>query len=206
MGLIVGVDQNTLSVLDDVGAEIGTDGRFSWNIGALIEVGLTETLSLSLAPAYQHGGAKLLLAEATGGENPDYDSRLSFVEVPLFLRFNLPGRIKTYLAIGPTLAVPLDSKLEADISSIHMEGDAAEIIGGLNLGLAAAAGIRHQVGPRAVFLEARYTHGMSDLLTSGTVEFKADALRMTSDLPDLGEMFTRSLRIQVGLTFPLLGS
>ena len=203
LGVIGGVNMSDLRIADDAGVGTDTDGSKALSIGVTMEVGLNTWLFLQVAPMYSQSGATLLIADAT---TVDMDARLSFIETPLQLKLTLPGRIRPFVAAGPTVGYVLTSSLGSEIGGITFEGNANDVVHRLNVALGAAAGISTRIGRSTLFFETRYTSGLTDLFTGGPVEFRAGNLTQLVDYPDFGEIKTQSLRFLIGATIPVMGS
>lgn len=89
--------------------------------------------------------------------------RLDYLEVPILLRVPLgaAGGARLYAVAGPSFGYRLRARSRTTFSGATEEIDIADDIEQLDLGLAAGAGI----ALRALAVEARYTHGLSDIDT-----------------------------------------
>jgi|GEM_PF-725972 len=130
------------------------------------------------------------------GEN-DFEIKVDYVEVPLLAVLNFRyGRFAPYLMAGPTFAAEVRCRTEffEDDVEVQFDCDDAEarpLIFARNtvdIGAAFGGGVMIAVGPGAALIEARYTHGLSDINDS---EFDDTTIR------------NRSAYFMAGYAYPL---
>lgn len=186
IGVLAGVSLAKLSLTPaEPGGEFST--RAGLAAGAVVDVGLGKSVSLRIEPIYIEKGSNVridIFGPSTG------DLKLSYVEVPLLVKFSLgSGGARPYLLAGPTASYLLRAKGFSDESGETT--DILDVFKRADVGVSFGAGVRMPAGHAAVFVEGRYTLGLKDIQKD-----KAE-----SD-PTLKN---RSVAIAVGVTFPLGG-
>lgn len=141
------------------------DLRLSPTGGVFAEAELASTLGIQVEALYVTKGADF---EGEGvDENGDpvrFDSHLilTYVDVPVLLRVNLPGStsLAPYVVGGPTFGFGLDATAETDG---FPDVDYSDDLKTLDLGVLVGLGLRMPMGGARVDVEARYGTGFSDL-------------------------------------------
>ena len=122
---------------------------------------------------YLQKGAKQNLIDASFG-NAEFRFKGDIIEVPVFLKLDFnAGSIHPYLMAGPTVGFIVNSTLEIAGAGSEFKGDADDIIKTLDFGLGFGGGLSLPFGRNFVFLEARYTIGLSNINEGGTVQLKS---------------------------------
>ncbi len=183
-GVIGGLNLANLSVDPDAGVDISN--RTAFGIGGILSFGVGETLALQLEPMFLQKGAKLKLSEQ--GFTLEAEIKVSYIEVPAMLKFAFgSGDTKPYVMAGPTVGYLLSAKVKDDMEEQDIKDDVKNI----DFGLAFGGGVSLPMGNNTLFVEARYSLGLSDINDD-------------PDDPDTS-IKTRGIQIMAGITFPLGG-
>jgi hypothetical protein len=132
-------------------------------------------------PVSIEGGLQMALrggrsqAGTVGGNVVRQDLLLRYLEVPLLLRADLPGRIvEPHVAAGLNLAWLLSAQLEQTVSSApgpHLRTSVTDDMRGFALGAEVGAGLAVRVTKAGTLhLDWRYVYGLTDLL-AGSGQF-----------------------------------
>lgn len=97
------------------------------------------------------------------------ETKITYIEVPVLARFGLgTGNMAPYLMVGPSFAFEISCNGSFTISGVT-QSDKCES-GGQNsmrrkfdLGATGVAGLEFRMGPGALLIEGRYTHGLTNL-------------------------------------------
>ena len=174
-------------------------------LGAVLGMRLADHLYLHTTPVYAQGGPRWAVPTDFGTLDMDLD--LTYVEIPVFLKYEFGGQIQPYVLAGPALVYMFDRKLTTTVEDIHLEGDASDVLTRADWGVGVGLGMNIDFGPGLVMVEGRYRYGLSNIWRGGTVTFKAgDIVAATEDFPDTGEFKSRAFQLVVGVTFPIGGS
>jgi len=183
-GVIGGLNLANLSVDPDAGVDISN--RTAFGIGGILSFGVGETLALQLEPMFLQKGAKLKLSEQ--GFTLEAEIKVSYIEVPAMLKFAFgSGDTKPYVMAGPTVGYLLSAKVKDDMEEQDIKDDVKNI----DFGLAFGGGVSLPMGNNTLFVEARYSLGLSDINDD-------------PDDPDTS-IKTKGIQIMAGITFPLGG-
>lgn len=182
---------------DGLDQEIST--RYLVGIGGVFGVCLSKNVSLQLEPMYlQKGGIMEQYAPS-----PDLFIKSSFLEVPLFLKITFGENIRPYILAGPTVGFLLDSEVKGEISGLTFKADLKNILRRVDFGIGLGAGVSFPLGKGSVFLEGRYTFGLSNINKGGTLEFESGSIAITEVVEEHDELSTKGFQIMVGFTFPI---
>ena len=159
--------------------------------GAVVDVGLSDRLSVYLAPMFLGKGSQFRI------EADDFffeDSltgqfRLSYLELPVLLRVSGRGKVQPYVMAGPTVGYLLGARIRGQSRDIEKEKDAKEDFKKLDFGLDVGAGLRFPAGSASLFVEGHYVLGLWN------IEY---------DIYD-SKLRTRGFRAAAGLTFLSVG-
>ena len=106
------------------------------------------------------------------GTDDDGKIKLDYVEIPILLRFDL-GQL--YVMAGPSIGFDIGCEIEVEGFDTEFDCDDAgtDVFdrSKTDFGLTGVAGLELSLGPGSLFVEGRYTHGLSDLDKSD--QFKA---------------------------------
>jgi hypothetical protein len=149
-GVKAGVNFATLSG-DDVD---GLDGQTTVNFGGVVNIGITE--SLSVQPE--------LLYSRQGFENDDITAFLDYITIPIMADFKVAERLS--IQGGPQFGI--------NINAIEKDNDSGnevdfENVESLDIGLGIGAQYRLPIG---LFFQARYVAGLSNVFE----EFEGESI------------------------------
>ena len=170
IGFKLGMTSSDMDVSDDDGVSI--DRLTSLGGGGFLRFGFAG-LGLQID----------VLALTKGSETSDpaegnMDIKLDYVEVPVQLVFALgSSRLGPYIMVGPSVAFEVGCNVEMEDTGgneLESECDDADFFDrkSTDFGVSGAAGLQIPLGPGAMLLEGRYTHGLSNILDSETDETK----------------------------------
>ena len=200
-GLIGGLNFAELKVKNAEGVYRPTSPRTLFGIGGVIGFELNKNVSLHLEPMYLQKGSTILATR----NDPNWDLTMAFLEIPVFLKLSLGKTIRPYVLAGPTFGFLLSSKGEFVMDGEAFKGDLKDITKSFDVGLGFGAGLSFPLGKTFVFVEGRYTLGLSDLFKAGTVEWKSGNISVPGEGLEGNEMFTKGFQVMVGFTVPLGG-
>lgn len=202
VGVLGGINFADLNIKDDQGEKSNVSTRNTFGVGGIFELQLAQSVYLQLQPMYlQKGG--VLLQQPPDPEEIKF--KMSFIEVPLFLKVQFGDQIRPYLMGGPTFGYLLSSELESEISGFMFEGDLKHITRKFEVGVGFGAGVNIPVGSSNLFLDGRYTLGLTNLNEGGTFQAKAGDIILESEVAKESEVFSRGFQIMTGITFPIGG-
>lgn len=177
--------------------------RTVFGIGAVLEIGLSRNFILHMEPMYIQKGGRVEAGEDVTSD-PGGRIKSSFAEIPIFLKVTHGSRIRPYAMVGPSIGYLLSSHIELDAFGLAFEGDMKEVTNRIDFGLGFGGGIAIPMGIFSVFLEGRYTVGLTNLQKGGTMEVSAGPLAVPIDFDkDEAEYKNRGFRIMIGILYPL---
>jgi opacity protein-like surface antigen len=204
-GVIGGLNIAEIDYSDSRGTEQLTTSRTTFGIGGVFGFRLNQNVCLELEPMYlQKGGTDL--ADRT---NPDINWKMSFLEVPAFLKVSFGNEFRPYVMAGPTIGFLLSSTAEGEVGHLYggqplqvYKADLKDASKSFDFGIALGAGVGITIGMKTIFLDGRYTFGLVDLLQSGTIEWKSGDEVIVAQVAGGAELSTRGTQVMAGITFP----
>ncbi len=198
LGVIGGVNIANLNGEDVGGAKIDFSNRTAFGVGGVLDVGLNENVALSFEPMYLQKGAEFSETDPDLG-TATFTSKANYLEVPVLLKIAFgTGSARPYLMAGPTIGFNLSSKFELSVPGFSAEIDADKVTKSTDFGLVGGAGVSFTAGTSSIFVEGRYSLGLSDIVEAGTLEFMGEQLEFENV-----NVKTRGFQIMGGITFPL---
>jgi opacity protein-like surface antigen len=203
LGIIGGINIANISgdVLDENNQKqsLSTSSRTAFGIGGVLDLALSENVSLRFEPMYLQKGAKD--EEEVEGVTVTEKYKFTYIEVPAFIKIAFgTSNTRPYIMAGPSLGFLLSADLEFDIMGISASTDLKDAMSSTDFGLGFGGGVNFQLETLSIFLEARYALGLSDVFTGGTLTI----LGMTEEVPDEAlDIKTNGIQIMGGITFPL---
>jgi hypothetical protein len=198
-GLVGGLNFAELKVKNAEGVYRPTSPRTLFGLGGIIGFELNKNVSLQLEPMYLQKGATILATQI----DPNWDLTMTFLEIPVFLKLSLGKTVRPYVLAGPSFGFLLSSKGEFTMDGEAFNGDLKDITKSLDVGLGFGAGISFPLGKTFVFVEGRYTLGLTDLFKAGQVEWKSGGTTIPGEGLEGNEMSTKGFQVMVGFTIPL---
>jgi hypothetical protein len=202
LGVFGGVNFADLTGKDNQGDKLNVSTQNIFGVGAVMGLNLNQNFSLQLEPMYLQKGGVLLQ------EPPDTEEitfKMSFIEVPLLLKVQFGDQIRPYIMGGPTVGFLLSSKLESEIGGLLFKGDVKHITRKVDFGVGLGAGVSIPLGSSNIFLDGRYTLGLTDLNKGGTFTAKAGDIITKGEVDEAVEISTKGFQIMLGVAFPVGG-
>jgi hypothetical protein len=161
--LVIGAKVGATFSKIDVEGDDTEQSRFnSLGGGGFIRFGLG---GLSLQPEI------LALTKGSKVEDPGTDDdgkvKLDYIEIPVLLRFGLGQG--PYVMAGPSIGFDIGCTVEAEAFGAEFSSDCDEVGADIfdrnktDFGLTGVLGFEAGLGPGRIFVEGRYTHGLTDL-------------------------------------------
>jgi len=191
VGTMAGVNFSELDGRYSWGDPIDFSGRTVFGGGLILDLGLTERISIVFEPMYLQKSGKFserlfFIGEVTARPTASY------LELPLLLKFSpVRGVFCPYLALGLTYGFLLESDFQVtleDNSAVVFVKDATE---DSDFGYTFGGGLDLRFEHFGIFLETRYTLGEHDVWKGGEVY---------SYTLDDADVTTEGLQVLVGVT------
>lgn len=198
LGVMGGANFANLDGKDVDGSTIDFSSRTVYGVGGVLDIRLSENISLYFTPMYLQKGGELSDTDPDLGEET-FAYKLGYLELPALLKIDFgKSSVRPYLLAGPTIGFNLSSKLNYSVPSISQEIDAKDITESSDLGLTFGAGASFPAGANVIFVEGRYALGLSDVAKEGTLTFMGEDL-VSGD----ADAKTRGFQLMAGISFPL---
>lgn len=194
-GLMGGLHFSDMTI--EIGQEVqDVSDRLLWGAGGMIGFQIGNHIAVCLEPTYMRMGAVMK-------NNPsDITISSSVIELPLLLKARFGKRLKPYMVFGPAAAYILTAMGEVEINDIMLETDFMPIIQRFDLGLTAGVGFEIPVWLGSVFIEARYTLGLTNMNEGGVVEFKTQGILVDeAEILEDDVLKNKGFRIMAGTSF-----
>jgi len=201
LGLIGGTNIVSADVeIANEGADVSN--RTDFGIGGIIDWSMNQTFSIRLEPMYlQKGLGKTEIDIQPGVE---WYFKSAYLELPVFVKAEFGNDIKPYILIGPSFGLLLSSEVIAEISGLTFKGDSKSASEKLDISVVLGGGINYPLDKFTIFLEGRYSHGLTNIIKDGQVELSSGNVTQAVDWTKKTDSVKyRGIQIMGGVTFPL---
>jgi hypothetical protein len=207
VGIVGGLNFADLNLdIADMGDDLSMDldGLTSYGIGAVVDVPVYKNIYIRLEPMYLKRGGGLQADIPFDLPNIGLSVEFSYIELPFLLRAEFGDAVRPYILAGPTFGFLLDSYVTVEALGIGLRCSVKEIMKTFHPGITYGAGIRYPVGDFCLFLEGRYTLGLSNIIADGPFSIQVGQETIKESISeDAVEMKTKGLQLMVGITMPL---
>lgn len=195
--------------IQDISEEETTDSRIGFAAGLFVEKPFSDLISIQLEGLYVQKGGKDEASQAdVGVDVEDGDLILSYVDVPVLLKINIPvgEGFSPFIYGGGFAGYLLDATAEADGQDVEDEQDFAieDLATDLNYGVIFGAGLTFG----SFTLDIRYDMGLanifdkeSDLIQDLANELGGVDQQLLNELLDGIEITTSGLMVTAGISF-----
>lgn len=130
--------------------------RTSFNLGALVEIPVTEKFAIQ--PEVFYSGQGFDLVQRDDAEDTEF--QLDYINVPVLAKFYLVQGL--YVEAGPQLGFLVDSEIEGPNATLGLNEDNFN-----DIDFAGAVGVGYKFSG-GLYLNARYTQGFTDIYDGET--------------------------------------
>ena len=169
--------------------------------GILVEKELGPQLKLQVNPYLLHKGG---IAKAKA-DRPDIHFDLSYLELPVMVKYEMGEILNSHLCLGTSFGFNLGSKAQTTSQGIRnanpgsrYSADLDNVMQPFDVSLCLGAGIDLLWRGQAITMDVRYTHGLTDLLQDGHINWKSDSDRFTTESTG-DDLQSRSLQFLLGI-------
>lgn len=195
-GLTAGANFASISTDSDLAAY---DGRVLLVLGGVLEIELSDRISLRFEPMYLQKGAEAHFTSEL--DEVRYENSLDYLELPILLTYSFAATetLTPYLTFGPSVGFNLGAdfitRLPGGIAGT-LVADISEEIKLVDFGIAAGVGTRIRAGEGSFFIVSRYTWDLTNVFDN---PHESDCC----DFPGPVDLNNRGLQVLTGYTFPL---
>ena len=156
-----------------------------FGFGGVLDFNLNESVTLRLEPMYLQKGTTIDIIETY-----KIEFNVAYIEIPVMIMYNIgTSETKPYVMAGPTIGHNLSAELKISGGGMSGEDDVKDTISDFEFGLCFGAGVSVPMGNNFIFLEARYSLGLTNINDD-------------PEDPDT-EIKTKGIQIFAGITFPV---
>ena len=112
--------------------------------------------------------------------------------------------IRPYVMAGPTVGYLLRSNIELDAFGLTFQGDMSEVTKHWDFGLGLGGGVSFSLDMFTLFVEGRYTLGMTNLQKGGSFNVVAGSVAVPIDFDKDEDWYkNRGIQILAGVTISI---
>jgi hypothetical protein len=179
------------------------DSKTGLGFGGFLAINVTNCFAIQNEFLYMQKGAKgedsyVVVEEGIAIQvEEEVTAKLDYLEIPVLAKLTIPtaGNADFYFCGGPAVGINLSAKADQKVTASAMgesfsasrEVDIGDVTKSVDFGAVVGAGIGFHVGSSQVFVDGRYTFGLS------TIDDSEDDL----------DIKTRVISIMAGCSFPV---
>ena len=196
-----GADQNNFYY----SRAISTTG---YAFGGVLDCPVTEHLSFLIEPSYVEKGT-YAQPFSYRGTVPRLSFDLSYLQLPLLLKYSVGKDLKPYLLLGPSLGFNLSSDVGAEISGpwfgqLEVMANAGSVMRDVECSVEFGGGLSYQLDDiLTVFVEARYARSLSNALKQGRFIVSVANEMAAAEIENNASYRNKGFIVMVGFTLPL---
>lgn len=198
------INFNITELGDEITLKTSNRSTLAW--GGIIEMPFHQYLSIRLEPQYQKGGGRFSVDELIDESIPvsSIGFNTSYFEVPVLLKFAVGNTICPFMTVGVTMGYRLDANLETNLGGLALEFGMKDLTKSFRWGLTLGGGVQIPLGTSTMFVEGRYTQGMTDILSSGSLSVGIDSEVGELDIDEKDvTLKSEGFQIVTGIIIPL---
>ena len=159
-------------------ASISTSSRTGVMVGAQIEIGLSNILSIQTELFYIQKGAEFNIS--SGGTSTTATWKFDYVEVPVLLKARFgSAKFKPFIFAGPNFGVTTKAEGEVKVGSESQTVDLKDQIESSDITLDFGAGVEYQVSSTTTLIGSiRYSLGLNDIDKDNTASWKSTGVQL----------------------------
>jgi len=142
-------------------------------IGGIVDWPVSQNLSLLVEPTYVEKGT-YAQPFSYAGIVPKVSFDLSYLELPVLLKYSVGKDLKPYLLAGPSFGINLSSSVGAQVKGpwfgqLEVMANASSVVKNVECSLEFGGGLSYQIDELMVlFFEARYSRSVTNTMNEGT--------------------------------------
>ena len=172
------------------------DETQSFQFGAIIEISLQNNLSLQTTPMYIEKENRI---NFIGPVSPEFSLTLSYIEIPLLLKYTVGNKFRPYIAAGPSMSINLSSEIGAGIAGFSMLLDSKNITSDVNFGFVLCTGINYELERITLVGEAKYLHTLNQVSETGNIM----GINFYEEFADFPKLNMREFQFNIGFLVPV---
>lgn len=189
-----GINQKNMNVSEE-------QSTTKFLFGASADFPLPGHLSVQLQMMYIEKGAVLV---PLNPDDNDIYIHLTYLELPVFLRYDFGKTFNPYLIAGSFLGINLGSELQTDIMGVTFTANSEENINTFDYGISLGGGLSYRFERFSFFIESRYSVGLKNICQPGEYVLRAAQYTVYQTFEKDVEIRTKGLQIVVGISLPVL--
>ena len=161
---IIGGWNNADFNLDEYGYAMDVSPRSLYGIGGVFGLSFSKYFSIQLEPTYLQKGGVIT------NNTPQLFLKSSYLELPVLLKVTpvvVNKKLQAYLLAGPTVGLLLSSEVTGETMGLVFKGNLKDVQKKIDIGLSLGGCIGLTLGKGSLFVEARYTFGLTNSLKGG---------------------------------------
>lgn len=149
------------------------DNLTGFGVGGVLNFDFSGGFCIKAEPMYLQAGSKTTMSGV------DVKLKVNYISIPILFMYVIQtaeNQIMPYFFAGPSLGLKTGAKITGENSSASVDVDVSDQVKSTDLGAVLGAGINIPAGMNTIFLEGRYSLGLTDInndpTTTGTIKTK----------------------------------
>jgi hypothetical protein len=181
-GILGGLNLANLTV-DPEPTGISLDNLTGFGVGGVFNIEFAGGFCIQAEPMYLQGGAQTTISEQ--GISVDLKIKVDYISIPVLFTYVFQtgeNRIQPYIFAGPGLGFLMSANASGEAGGITADLDIKDSLKTIDFNALFGAGVNIPVGVNTIFVEGRYSLGLtninnSDFLSAGAVTIKTKGIQ-----------------------------
>ncbi len=203
-GVQGGLNISDIALKSASGTKQLTSSGTNFGIGAVVGYKFNRNVALHAEPMYLRKGG---IQKATSA-NPDITITISTIEIPVLVKAGFGEKIRPYFLAGPSVGFVLDAQAETEFGGVvagqdvqTYTADLGGILEKVDVSFSVGAGLSYTMKNYQLFLNGRYTFGLTDLYKGGNIEWQSGNESFSVEGNPAAELKTGGIQIMIGIIF-----
>jgi len=176
--------------------------------GGILDYPITNHLSFLIEPTYVEKGTYAQPINYNGSV-PRLSFDLSYLQIPLLLKYSVGKDFKPYLLLGPSFGFNLSSDVGAEISGpwfgqLEVMARARDVMRDVECSIEFGGGLSYQLDDiLTIFAEARYARSISNALKQGRFIVSVTNEMAATEIENNAIYRNKGFIVMVGFALPL---
>jgi hypothetical protein len=181
-GILGGLNLANLTV-DPEPTGTSLDNLTGFGVGGVFNIEFAGGFCIQAEPMYLQGGAQTTISEQ--GISVDLKIKVDYISFPVLFTYVFQtgeNQIKPYIYAGPDLGIMVSATASGEAGGITADIDIKDSLKTIDFSALFGAGVNIPVGVNTIFVEGRYSLGLtninnSDILSTSAVTIKTKGIQ-----------------------------
>ena len=176
--------------------------------GGIVDCPISERVSLLIEPTYTEKGT-YAQPQDLQGDIPKLSFDLTYLEVPVLLKYSMGKELQPYIVFGPSFGVNLSSDAGVQINGpwfgdLEVVANGGNMVNDVEFSMELGGGLSYEADDMLrLFIEARYSHALTNVLRQSGVFVSTGGMTVAAGFPSNAVYRNKGIILLFGFSIPL---